>query len=105
MTHLLEYGKVRPRTGHEGTEGEWRYSSTLSLTSALDGGGWSVPCPNRFTPRKETLYSLYRKLGEPQSQSGQVWKLAPPPGFNPQTVQSVASHYTNFANPAHTWHK
>jgi hypothetical protein len=32
-------GKVLPRTGHEGTEGEYRYSSTLSLTSALDGGG------------------------------------------------------------------
>jgi hypothetical protein len=26
-------------TCHEGTEGEWRYSSTLSLTSALDGMG------------------------------------------------------------------
>jgi hypothetical protein len=31
-------GKFRPRTGHEGPEGEWRYSSTLSLTSALGGG-------------------------------------------------------------------
>jgi hypothetical protein len=29
--------KVQPRTGHEGPQGEWRYSSTLSLTSALDG--------------------------------------------------------------------
>ena len=27
-------GKGHPRTGHEGPEGEWRYSSTLSLTSA-----------------------------------------------------------------------
>jgi hypothetical protein len=27
------------RTGHEGPEGKYRYSSTLSLTSALDGGG------------------------------------------------------------------
>ena len=31
-------GKVHPRTGHEGPEGEQRCSSTLSLTSALDGG-------------------------------------------------------------------
>ena len=30
-------GEVRPRTGNEGPEGEYRYSSTLSLTSALDG--------------------------------------------------------------------
>jgi hypothetical protein len=31
-------GKVRPRTGHEGPEGEKKYGSTLYLTSALDGG-------------------------------------------------------------------
>jgi len=31
--------KVHPRTGHEGTEGRKRYSSTLSLTSALEGVG------------------------------------------------------------------
>jgi hypothetical protein len=47
MKHLqvvLLLGKVRPRTVHEGPEEEEkkkkRYSSTLSLTSALDGGGW-----------------------------------------------------------------
>jgi hypothetical protein len=32
-------GKFQPRAGHEGPEGEKRYSSTLSLTSALDGVG------------------------------------------------------------------
>jgi len=32
-------GEVHHRTGHEGPEGEERYSSTLSLTSALDEGG------------------------------------------------------------------
>jgi len=32
-------GKVQPRTGHQGPEGEYRYSSTLPLTSALDEGG------------------------------------------------------------------
>ena len=31
--------QVHPRTGHEGTEGEQRYSCTSSLTSALDGVG------------------------------------------------------------------
>jgi hypothetical protein len=36
---------------HEGVLGEWRYSSTHSLTWALDGGEWSVSCPGRFTPR------------------------------------------------------
>jgi hypothetical protein len=32
-------GTVHPRTDLKGTEGEKRYSSTLPLTSALDGGG------------------------------------------------------------------
>ena len=32
-------GKIHPITGHEGPEMEYRYSSTLSLTSALDGVG------------------------------------------------------------------
>jgi hypothetical protein len=33
-------GKVRPGTDNEGPEGQYRYSSTLSLTSALDGRRW-----------------------------------------------------------------
>jgi hypothetical protein len=28
------------------------YSSTHSLTSSLDGGGWSASRPGRFTPRE-----------------------------------------------------
>jgi hypothetical protein len=54
---------------HEGPEGEQRYSSTLSLTLALDEGGWSTR-PSRFTPGKETWYPLYRRLGGP------VWTAA-----------------------------
>ena len=38
-------GKVHPGTGHADPEKELRCSSTLSLTSALDGGGWSTPRP------------------------------------------------------------
>jgi hypothetical protein len=34
---------------YEGLLGEWRYSSTHSLTSALDGGEWSASHPGRFT--------------------------------------------------------
>jgi hypothetical protein len=39
-----------PRRG--GVLGEWGYSSTRSLTSALDGGEWSASRPGRFTPRE-----------------------------------------------------
>jgi hypothetical protein len=34
---------------HEGLLGEWRYNSTHSLTSALDGGEWSAS-PKRKEP-------------------------------------------------------
>jgi hypothetical protein len=74
-------GKVLPRTGHEGPEGEYRYSSTLSLTLALDGGVCSTPRPGRFTPWKETRYPLYRRLGGPQGRSGRLRKISPPPVF------------------------
>jgi hypothetical protein len=37
---------------HEGVLGEWRNSSTHSLTSALHGGEWSASRPARFTPRE-----------------------------------------------------
>jgi hypothetical protein len=33
---------------HEDVLGEWRYSPTHSLTSALDGGEWSASRPGRF---------------------------------------------------------
>jgi hypothetical protein len=40
---------------------------------------------------------LYRRLGGPQGLSGQAQKISPPTGFDPQTVQPVASRYTNRA--------
>ena len=32
----------------------------------------------------------------PQGRSGQVWKISPPSGFDPRTVQHVASRYTDY---------
>jgi hypothetical protein len=72
----------------------WRYSSTLSLTSALDGVGGQDHASAALPPGK-TRYPLYRTLGGPQGRSGRVQKISPPPGFNPRTVQSVASTYTD----------
>jgi len=56
-------GKFYPRRGHEVPEEEYRYSSTLSLTSALDRVECSMPPPGHFTPWKETRYPFYRRLG------------------------------------------
>jgi len=47
--------KINSVTGREGPEGGWRYSSILSLTSALDGGGRSTPRPSRFTSGKDLV--------------------------------------------------
>jgi hypothetical protein len=87
-------GKGHPRTDHEGPEGEKRYSSTLSLTSALDGVGVQRHASVASTPGK-TRYPLYTRLGGPQGRSGRVRKILPPPGFDPRTVQPVASRYTD----------
>jgi len=34
------------------------YSYTLSLTSALDGGGWSRPGPGRLSPREGDMFTI-----------------------------------------------
>ena len=70
------------------------YSSTISLTSALEGGGWLTPRPGRFIPVKQTRYPLYRWLGGPQGRSGRVRKISTPLRFDPRTLKPVASLYT-----------
>jgi hypothetical protein len=60
---------------------EWEYSSTPFLISALGVGGWPTPRPGRLTPEKETRYSLYRRLGGPQTRSGRMRKISPPAGI------------------------
>jgi len=63
---------------------------------ALEGGEGSASRPSSSLPLRKTWYPLYRRLGGPQGQSGQVQKISPPPGFDPQTVQPVASRYTDY---------
>jgi hypothetical protein len=67
-----------------------------SLASALDGGGWLTPRSDRFTLREETRYVLYTRQGGHQGRSGQVRKISPSSGFDPRTVQPVASRYTDW---------
>jgi len=75
-------GKVHPCTGR----------------TAHRGRGVSITPWPLFTPGK-TWYPLYRRLGGPQGQSGQVRKISSPPGFDPWTVQPIAGCYTDYA----TW--
>jgi len=48
--------KVQLRTCHEGPEKEYRCTSALVRTSALNDGGWSKPRTGHYTPGKETWY-------------------------------------------------
>ena len=68
----------------------------LSLTSALDGGRCSSR-PGRLNPEKDPVPIGWAV--------GPVWtgaeNLPLPPGFNPQTVYSVASPCADCAIPAH----
>jgi len=52
-------------------------------------------------PRKDTGYQLCRKLGGLQSWVGRMQKISLPPGFDPRTVQPVASRYTDYSIPVH----
>jgi hypothetical protein len=67
------------------------------MTTVLEGGEGSGSRRGHFLHQGETLYPLYRRLGGAQGRSGQVRKISPPPGFDPRTVQSVASRYTDYA--------
>jgi hypothetical protein len=63
-------------------------------TSAIEGVRGQPHAPVTLSPGK-TQYPLYRRLGGPQDRSGQVRKISLPLGFDPRTVQAVASRYTD----------
>jgi hypothetical protein len=66
--------KVRPTTGHEGPQGVERYSSSLSLTSALDGVHGQRHATAAFPPGKRRSSHLRWRLGGLQGRSGPVRK-------------------------------
>ena len=51
-------------------------------------------------PLKKTRYPLCKRLGGHQVSYGQVRKISHPPGFDPRTVQPLASRYIDWAIPA-----
>jgi hypothetical protein len=69
----------------------------LYTTSVLDRDGWPTPCPDHFTPRKETQFPFTGVWIGPQASLDEPRKSRPPPGFKPWTIQSIASHYSNSA--------
>ena len=61
-SHGKGKGKIHPKTSHEGPEGEYVHSPTLSLTLALVGVGGQRQAPAALLSGK-TRYPLYRRLG------------------------------------------
>jgi hypothetical protein len=83
--------------------GEWRYSSTHSLTSALDGGKWSASRPSRFTPKERApgTHWIGGWVGPRAVLDAVVKRKIPSPRrkSNPRTliVEPVAQRYTDWA--------
>lgn len=77
----------------------WRGSRGIAMLFNLSAKwGWVVNATSRATlPPGKTRYPLYRRLGGLQCQSGQARYISPPPGFEPQKFQPVASHCTDCA--------
>jgi hypothetical protein len=67
------------------------------MTNGTRSGEGSASRPGRFLPPGKTRYPLYRKLDRPQGRFGQVRKISPLRGFDPRTVQPIASRYTDWA--------
>ena len=63
--------------------GEYKYSSTLSLTSALDGVSGLRHAPGPFTHGKNSRYPLYIRVGGSQGRSGRRGKPRPHRGSSP----------------------
>ena len=90
-------GTVHPCTGTEALYrpyGPWGVEVYLYsfLTTALEGGEGSRHAPVAPYPQERTG----THCSGPQGRSGQVWKISPPPGFDPRTVQHAASCYTKY---------
>jgi hypothetical protein len=80
---------------------EWRYSSTHSLTLAVDGGEWSASRTGSFTPRKRVPGTLWIGgwVGSKAVLDAVVKRKIPSPRreSNPSTpiVQAVAQRCTD----------
>jgi len=58
-------------------------------------GGWSTPRPGRFTPQERPGTHCIGGWVGPRAGLDGCGKACHPPGFDPRTVQPVASRYTD----------
>ena len=101
MTIITSSYVVKVKFILEVLEGELSYSSTLSLTLALDGMGGQRHAPAALPPGKRPdIHFVGSWVGSSSGLDG-CGKSRPPPGFDPRTIQPVASRYPDWAIPAH----
>jgi len=112
VTDLFCYIKVKVKCTPEQTlrlctgrtaNGGSRGIALLFLDHGTRRGEGSALRPGRSLPPGKNGYPLYGRLGGPQDRSGQVRKISSPSGFNPPTVQPVASRYTDYFLLYRSW--
>ena len=92
--------------GHIPCRHDWHrlWVEVFNSVSTADGRRELTPCLGYFVNVKDIPYQFYRRLGGPQERFGRTWgreKLSTPLGFNPRTVQHVASHYIDWETQTH----
>ena len=68
------------------------------MTTALEGGEGSASLPGRSLPPGKDPVPIVQKAGwAPGPVLTRAENFAPPPGFDPRTVQHVSGRYTDYA--------
>jgi hypothetical protein len=71
------------------------------MTAALEGGEGSASRPGRSLPPGKTRYPLYRTLGGPQGQCGQVRKILSLTGIRSPDRPARSELLYRLSHPAH----
>jgi hypothetical protein len=111
IDQAIPWGKVHPRAGHENPDEEKSHSSTLSWTSALDGGeGCSTPLPGRFTPRERTDTRWIGGWVDPRAGLDERAKIRPysdsiplPYSLYPVATPTTPSRHTSYPWSLFKW--
>jgi hypothetical protein len=80
------------------------YKKVTFLNLGAIWGGWSTPRSGRLNPRERPGTHCIGGWVGPRAGLDGCEKPHPPPGFDPRTVQSVESRYTDCAIPAHYYY-
>ena len=87
---------LRPCTGRTAHRGSRGIAIPFHDHGSRRGWGVSVTPRPLFTPWKDPV-PIVHEAGWAQGRRGQVRKISPPPGFDPRTVQPLASRYSDYA--------